>query len=139
MFRLRLGFSLLLLVAAILVIAPTAVFWRMFGFEAVIHHWVWVAYLFALTVLGVWLVFVARARPDRPFTATNGIRRRVHLGLAAFALVFAILIFMPTVVFGNMFGFNAVLAYWASVWLLVLMTGSGLFLIFTAKRTLSGP
>jgi hypothetical protein len=134
MTRLRLGFALLMLVVAILLIAPTAVFWRIFGFEAVIHHWVWVGYLSALTAIGIGLVFVARAKPDRPFNATNGVRRRLQLGLAAFGLMLALQVILPTVVLGNLFGVNAILAYWGSVFLLCLMTFSGLVLIFTAKR-----
>ncbi|MGA2052610.1 MAG: hypothetical protein ABSH19_04790 [Opitutales bacterium] len=134
MFQLRLGFALLLLVVAILLIAPTVVFWNLFGFAAVIHHWAWVTYLSALTAIGVGLVFVARAKPDRPFAATNGVRRRLQLGLASFGLMIALQIFLPTVVLGQLFGLNGVLAYWASIAVLLLMTFSGLVLIFTAKR-----
>ena len=138
MFRLRLGFALLVLVVAILLIAPTAVFWRMFGFEAAVHHWIWVAYFLALTGIGVWLVFVARAKPDRPYEATNGVRRRLQLGVAAFALMLVLQVVLPTLVLGQLFGLTAVVAYWGSVCLLWLMTFSGLFLIFTAKRELPG-
>ena len=137
MLRLRLGLTLLLLVVAILLIAPTVVFWRMFGFEAVMHHWAWVAYLTVLTGLGVWLLFVSRARPDRPYDATNGVRRRLQLGMAAFGLMLAIQLILPTVVLGLLFGLNGVLAYWASIAVLTLMTFSGLFLVFTAKRNLA--
>ncbi len=137
MFRLRLGLSLLLLVVAILLIAPTVVFWCIFGFEAVLSHWEWVAYLTLLTGLGVWLVFVSRARPDRPYDATNGVRRRLQLGVAAFGLMFAIQLILPTVVLWQVFGINAVLAYWASIVALAVMTLSGLFLVFTAKRNLA--
>jgi hypothetical protein len=46
---------------------------------------------------------------------------------------------MPTVVFGQIYGVQAVLAYWGSVFLLVAMTLYGIFLIFTAKgRTPAG-
>jgi hypothetical protein len=137
MLRLRLGLILLLLVVAILLIAPTVVFWRMFGFEAVVHHWAWVAYLTVLTGLGVWLLFFSRAQPDRPYDATNGVRRRLQLGLAAFGLMLAIQLILPTVVLGLLFGLNGVLAYWASIAVLALMTFSGLFLVFTAKRDLA--
>jgi len=137
MLRLRLGLTLLLLVVAILLIAPTVVFWRMFGFEAVMHHWAWVAYLTVLTGLGIWLLFVSRARPDRPYDATNGVRRRLQLGMAAFGLMLAIQLILPTVVLGLLFGLNGVLAYWASIAVLALMTFSGLFLVFTAKRNLA--
>jgi hypothetical protein len=139
MSRLRLGFSLLLLVGAILVFAPTIVFWRLFGFTAVVHHWVWVAYLVTLTALGIVFVFMARAQPDHPYVASQGTQRRLRLGMAAFGLVLAILVVMPTVVFGQIYGVQAVLAYWGSVFLLVAMTLYGIFLIFTAKgRTPAG-
>jgi hypothetical protein len=137
MFRLRLGLTLLLLVVAILLIAPTVVFWRIFGFDAVVSHWEWVAYLTVLTGLGVWLLFFSRARPDRPYDATNGVRRRLQLGAAAFGLMLAIQLILPTVVLWLVFGLNAVLAYWASIVVLALMTFSGLFLVFTAKRNLA--
>jgi hypothetical protein len=136
MTRLHLGFALILLVVAILLIAPTVVFWRLFGVGAVVHHWVWVGYLSTLTAIGVALVFFARAKPDRPYVATNGVRRRLQLGLASFGLMIALQVILPTLVLGQLFGVNGVVAYWASVCLLFVMTFSGLFLIFTAKRNL---
>jgi len=131
--RLNLGFALLLLVVAILIVAPTAVFWKLWGVEAVLHHWIWVAYLACLTVLGTVLVLTARVKPGQPDQVNRGPRRRLRLGFAAFGLVAAILVIAPTAAFGNIFGLDAVVAYWVSVALLVLMTFFGLFLIFTDK------
>ncbi len=131
--RLNLGLALLLLVVAILVIAPTVVFWYLWGPEAVMHHWAWVTYLFFLTLLGTVLVLTARIKPGQPERVNRGPKRRLRLGFAAFGLVAAILIIAPTAAFGKIFGLDAVVAYWGSVILLVLMTFAGLFLIFTDK------
>ena len=132
--QLGIGLTLLLLVVAILVVLPTVVFWNLWGPEAVIHHWAWVAYLAFLTTLGTVLVLTARIRPGQPESVNRGPKRRLRLGFAAFGLVAAILIIAPTAAFGNIFGLNAVLAFWASVALLVVMTFTGLILIFTAKN-----
>ncbi len=134
--RLNAGLALLLLVAAILIVAPTVVFWMEFGPEAVLHHWAWVAYIVMLCGLGTVLVFTARVRPGSPDESNKGPRRRLRLGLAAYGLAAGILIFAPTVAFGWIFGFDAVLAFWASVCVLAVMTFSGLFLIFTDKSRL---
>jgi len=132
--RLNIGFALLLLVVAILVIAPTVVFWYLWGPEAVIHHWAWVTYLFVLTALGTGLVLTARIKPGQPDSVNRGPQRRLRLGLAAYGLVAAILIIAPTAAFGNIFGLDAVVAFWGSVGLLLAMTFFGLFLIFTDKE-----
>jgi hypothetical protein len=138
--RLNLGFTLLFLVAAILIVAPTVVFWWEFSFEAVLHYWAWVAYLVLLTTLGTVLLMTARARPGQPQIVDQSSRGRLFLGKAMFVLVAGILVFAPTVAFGWIFGINAVLAYWASVCLLVVMSFSGLYLIFTDKsRTRQSP
>ena len=55
------------------------------------------------------------------------------MGKAFFVLIAGILIFAPTIAFGWMYGFDAVVAFWGSVCLLVVMTFGGLFLIFTDK------
>jgi hypothetical protein len=134
MTRLNLGFGLLVLVVAILIVAPTAVFGYLWGLEAVLHYWAWVAYLIVLTLLGAGAVFTARAKPGHPQIVEGGSARRLRLGIAAFVLVAGILVFAPTIAFGNIFGYDAVLAYWASVFLLVAMTFGGLYLVFTAKQ-----
>lgn len=134
--RLSLGVTLLLLVAAILIIAPTVVFWQQFGAEAVLHHWIWVAYISLLCVIGTILVLTARVKPGAPPRTNAGPRRRLRLGFAAFGLAAGILVFAPTVAFGWIYGFDAVLAFWGSVCLLAVMTFSGLFLIFTDKGRL---
>jgi hypothetical protein len=131
--QLGIGLTLLLLVVAILVVLPTVVFWNLWGPTAVIHHWAWVIYLAFLTALGLGLVLTARIQPGQPESVNRGPKRRLRLGFAAFGLVAAILIIAPNVAFGEIFGLNAVLAFWASVALLVVMTFSGLVLIFTAK------
>jgi hypothetical protein len=131
--RLNIGLALLLLVVAILVIAPTVVFWYLWGPEAVIHHWAWVTYLFFLSTLGTVLVLTARIKPGQPESVNRGPKRRLRLGLAAYGLVAAILIIAPTAAFGNIFGLDAVVAYWVSVGFLLFMTFFGLFLIFTDK------
>ncbi len=133
MFRLKLGLSLLSLVAAILIIAPTAVFWEEFGPEAVAHYWLWVAYLVLLTIVGSMFLFTAKARPGRPHEVDDHSRGRLLAGQGSFVLLGGILIFAPTVAFGWIYGWDAVLAFWASVCLLVVLTFSGLFLIFTDK------
>jgi hypothetical protein len=132
--RLIIGFTLLLLVVAILVVLPTVVFGYLWGTEAVIHHWAWVIYLAFLTTLGAILVLTARIQPGQPESVNRGPKRRLRLGFAAFGLVAAILIIAPTAAFGNIFGWDAVLAFWGSVGLLVVMTFTGLVLIFTGKR-----
>ncbi len=134
MHRLKFGFALLALVVVILIAAPTVVFWLEFGPEAVAHYWVWVAYLVLLTTLGAIFLLTARVRPGQPQVVDHGSRGRLFLGKAAFVLVAGILIFAPTIAFGAMYGFDAVIAYWASVCLLVVMTFGGLFLIFTDKN-----
>jgi hypothetical protein len=131
--RLNIGLTLLLLVVAILVVAPTVVFWCLWGPEAVLHHWAWVLYLGLLSLVGTILVLTARVKPGEPETVNRGPRRRLRLGLAAYGLVAGILVFAPTVAFGWIFGWDAVLAYWASVCLLVVLAFTGLFLIFTDK------
>jgi hypothetical protein len=118
---------------AILVIAPTVVFWYLWGPEAVIHHWAWVTYLVLLSTLGTVLVLTARIKPGQPESVNRGPKRRLRLGLAAYGLVAAILIIAPTAAFGNIFGPVAVVAYWVSVGFLLFMTFFGLFLIFTDK------
>ena len=125
--------ALLLLVVAILVIAPTVVFWYLWGPEAVIHHWAWVTYLSVLSTLGTVLVLTARIKPGQPESVNRGPQRRMRLGFAAYGLVAAILIIAPTAAFGNIFGLDAVVAFWGSVILLLAMTFIGLFLIFTDK------
>jgi hypothetical protein len=134
MSRLNLGLTLLAAVIAVLVFAPTIVFWQMFGFSAVVAHWAGVWMLVALTLLGVLLVFVRRPRRGPAKLEDEEARRRLYLGLAMFGLVAAILVFAPTVVFWSMFGFRAVVAHWVSVIALVIMTFLGLYLIFTDKR-----
>ena len=99
----------------------------------VLHHWAWVIYIAGLTLLGTFLVLTARIRPGQPDSANRGPRRRLRLGFAAFALVAGILIFAPTVAFGWIFGWDAVLAYWASVCALVVLTIIGFVLVFTDK------
>jgi len=131
--RLSIGLTLLLLVVAILVVMPTVVFWYLWGPEAVIHHWAWVIYLAFLTTLGTGLVLTARIRPGQPESVNRGPQRRLRLGFAAFGLVAAILVIAPNAAFGKIFGWDAVLAFWGSVALLVIMTFTGLFLIFTDK------
>lgn len=134
--RLQAGLTLLVLVAAILVVAPTVVFWQQFGVEAVIQHWIWVAFLALLCGLGTVLVLTARVQPGAPNPKNDGPRRRMRLGFACYGLAAGILIFAPTIAFGWIFGADAVLAFWGSVILLVVMTFSGLFLIFTDKKRL---
>jgi hypothetical protein len=131
--QIGIGLTLLLLVVAILVVLPTVVFWKLWGAEAVIHHWAWVIYLAFLTALGTGLILTARIQPGQPESVNRGPQRRLRLGFAAFGLVVAILVIAPTAAFGNIFGLNAVLAFWASVALLVVMTFAGLIMIFTAK------
>jgi len=131
---------LLLLVVAILVVAPTVVFWILWGPEAVVHHWAWVTYIVALTLLGTFLILTARVKPGEPEKVNRGPHRRLQLGFAVYGLVAGILVFAPTVAFGWIFGWDAVLAYWASVCLLVVLAFTGLFLIFTDKgRTRQNP
>ena len=131
--RLNFGFGLLALVAAILIVAPTVVFWLEFGPEAVAHYWAWVAYLVLLTAIGSVLLLTARAQPGQPQIVEQSSRGRLRLGQATFILVAGILVFAPTVAFGWIYGFNAVAAFWACVFLLVAMTFGGLYLIFTDK------
>jgi hypothetical protein len=131
--QLGIGLTLLLLVVAILIVLPTVVFWSLWGPTAVIHHWAWVIYLTCLSILGTGLILTARVQPGQPESVNRGPKRRLRLGFAAFGLVVAILIIAPTAAFGNIFGWNAVLAFWASVAVLVAMTFTGLVLIFTAK------
>jgi hypothetical protein len=75
----------------------------------------------------------ARIKPGQPESVNRGPQRRLRLGVAAYGLVAAILIIAPTAAFGNIFGLDAVVAFWGSVGLLLLMTFFGLFLIFTDK------
>ena len=58
--RLIIGFTLLLLVVAILVVLPTVVFGYLWGTEAVIHHWAWVIYLAALILLLLTALWMTR-------------------------------------------------------------------------------
>lgn len=135
--RLNLGLSLLFLVAAILIVAPTVVFWVLWGFKAVAAHWAWVAFLVGLMFLGVLLVFGRSPQSGRPELRVSEQRLRFRLGMMSFGLVAAILVIAPTVVFGYIFGATAVLAHWAAVMLLAAMTLSGLYLIFTDKSRTS--
>jgi hypothetical protein len=134
--RLNLGITLLSLVAAVLVIAPTAVFGYLWGPGAVMFHWIWVALLVGLMFLGIMLVFSGRPSAGRPNPAAPESRLRLRLGLGAFGLVAAILVFAPIFAFGSIFGFLAVLAHFAAVIVLGAMTFGGLYLIFTDKRFL---
>jgi hypothetical protein len=131
--RLNLGLTLLLLVAMILIVAPTVVFWVLWGFKAVAAHWAWVAFLIGLMFLGVLLVFGRAPQSGRPEVLSSSQGLRFRLGMLSFGLVAAILVFAPTVVFGYIFGMTAVLAHWAAVGVLAAMTLSGLYLIFTDK------
>ncbi len=133
MTRLNIGVSMLLTVAAVMLFAPTIVFWNLYGFEAVLHYWAWVAYLLVLTAVGTVLVFSSRRPVERPVPVAGQTLDRLRLGLAVYGLVAAILVIAPIVAFGKIYGFDAVIAYWGSVILLVVMTFSGLFLIFTDK------
>ncbi len=83
------------------------------------------------------MLLTARAQPGQPQVVEQKSMARLRVGQAAFVLLAGILIFAPTVAFGWIYGFNAVLAYWASVCLLVVMTFGGLFLIFTDKNRAS--
>ena len=63
--RSHIGFLLIGLVALILVLAPTLVFWHRYGPEAVIAHWACVVLLGVLLIVGFYLVFTDRLRETR--------------------------------------------------------------------------
>lgn len=65
--------------------------------------------------------------------------RRTHKGLTLIGIVIGFLVVVPTVAFWMREGFAAVLAYWASVTLLVLLTAYGIYLVVTDKAPPSAP
>jgi len=129
------GLVLIGIVVAFLLAAPTVAFWLQEGLDAVIAFWISAGLLAVMAVYGIYLMVTDRDIPANDSAYRKGVtvKRRAHRGFFLICLVGLILIFAPTVVFWMRYGWEAVLAHWASLVVLAVMLTIGCYLILTDR------